>query len=94
MALRTLDMGHTVPPTHLRRSRTTGAVQPPTASVARAGGWAEVFSGDEDAVGVAVAAVDDGSCCNEYSTLVDSYEEGGEARCQQEMELDLGVWDR
>jgi hypothetical protein len=74
MALRTVDMGHTVPPTHLRRSRTTGVVQPPAASVARAGGWAEVFSGDEDAVGVAVAAVDDGSCFSECSTLVDSIE--------------------
>jgi hypothetical protein len=74
MALRTPDTGYTVPLMHLRRSRTTEAILPPMAWIARAGGWAEVFWEDEDAVGVAVADVDDGNCYNKCSALVDSIE--------------------
>jgi hypothetical protein len=70
MAARTPDMAHTVPLIRLRYSRTTEAIRPHTASVARAGGWAEV-SGDEAAVGVVVEDVDDGSYRNECSALVE-----------------------
>lgn len=70
MAARTPDMAHTVPHTRLRCSRTTQAIRPHTASVARAGVWAEV-SGDEGAVGVVAEDVDDGSRRNEFSALVD-----------------------
>lgn len=44
---------------------------------------------DEGVVGA--AAAEDGSRCNERDALIDS-KEGGEARCQQEMELDPGEW--
>jgi len=65
MAARTPDTGHTVPLMRLRCSLTTEAVRPPTASVALAGGWAEVSSGDEGVAGVAAEDVDDGSSRNE-----------------------------
>jgi hypothetical protein len=76
MAPRTPDMVHTVSPTRLRHNRTTGAIWPPTVSVAHVGGWAEVSLGGEDAVGAAGVDVDvdDGSHFNECSTLVDSIE--------------------
>ena len=52
-------------------------------------GGAAPFSVDEGVVGA--AAAEDGSRCNEHNTLIDS-KGGGEARCQQEMELDPGEW--
>ncbi|MBN1811464.1 MAG: hypothetical protein JXA14_06495 [Anaerolineae bacterium] len=65
MAARTPDMVHTVSLMRLRCSLPTETIRPHTASVARAGDLVEVFSGDEDVVGVAVEDVDDGSGRNE-----------------------------
>jgi hypothetical protein len=104
----TPDMVHTVAPMRPRHSPIIAPL-PLTALVEVFGGslegffWEGVVGDTAEVSGasleglfleVAVADVDDGSCCNEYSTLVDSYEEGGEARCQQEMELDPGEWAR